>query len=181
MSRTNTMLIAALVIILIVSITSAWVIYSSKLTKEKPASNLTAISGVSNGLQLSITFEANKTQYVKGEEVPLILAVTNVSNQTLNFTDVNGNTNFDFEIYNSKNTLVYQWQFGAYPLNNFTHTLAPNESTAKVLIWSQDSNLPSIGNQVPSGSYHIIGDIGQFTFNRSPWRLQTAPLNITIT
>jgi hypothetical protein len=175
------MLIATFVIILIVSVTSAWIIYSSKLTKEKPASNLTAISGVSNGLQLSITLEANKTKYAKGEEVPLILAVTNVSNQTLNFTDVNGNTNFDFEVYNSKNTLIYQWQFGAYPLNNFTATLAPNENYNRTLVWSQDSILPSISNQVPSGSYHIIGDIGQNIHNSAPWRLQTAPLNITIT
>jgi len=148
-------------------------------------SNITALSSVTNGLQLSITLTANKTTYVVGENVEITFAVTNVSNQTLNFINQNGDSNFNFQVYNSTNNAVYSWEFGAYPLDNWNVTLAPNESYTQNLIWGSDNIFPSMGEQVPSGAYYIICELG-FVANYNPVQttppnFQTAPLNLTIT
>ena len=149
--------------------------------------NTTALSAVSNGLQLSITLTADKTTYAVGEEVEITFAITNVSNQTLNFINQNGDSNFNFQVYNSTNNAVYSWEFGAYPLDNWNVTLAPNESYTRNLIWSQGSPFP----QISSGAYYIIGELGYvntgpgyvytYPIRTTPPNFQTAPLYITIT
>jgi hypothetical protein len=134
-----------------------------------------AVSSVKNGLQLAISVET--TQYISGDSniVPITFTITNVSNQSLNFTNLNGNSNFNFQVYNSKHEVIYAWELGAYPLVNASVPLTPNENYTRTLVWSQQSSSPSI--QVSTGSYQIIGDIGENT----PYQFQTAPLNITIT
>jgi hypothetical protein len=153
-----------------------------------PTSDTAALSAVNNGLQLSIALTANKTTYAVREEVEITFAVTNVSNQTLNFINQNGDSNFNFQVYNSTNNVVYSWLFGAYPLDNWNLTLTPNESYTQNLIWSQESLSPS--QQITSGAYYIIGELGyvntffgyvySYPIQTTP-NFQTAPLNITIT
>ncbi len=134
-----------------------------------------AVSGVMNGFQLSISID--KTQYSSGEDVNITCAITNVSNQTLNFINQNGNLSFNFQVYNSTNYEVYSWLLGAYPLVNATVSLAPNENYTQTLIWTQEADNSRGFPQAPTGAYSIIGDLGE----RLPYQLQTTPLNITIT
>lgn len=138
------------------------------------AQSNTAVSGVSDGFQLSISVD--KTQYSSGEDVNVTCAITNVSDQTLNFINQNGNSSFDFQVYNSTNNQVYSWFMGAYPLVNATVSLAPNESYTQTLVWTQESDNSRGFPQVPSGAYYIIGDLGEHL----SYPLQTEPLNITI-
>ncbi len=148
--------------------------------------NITALSAVTNGFQLSIALMADKTTFAVGEEVEITFEITNVSNQTLNFINQNGDSNFNFQVYNSTNNAVYMWELGAYPLNDVNVTLAPNQSYTRNLIWTQESDMtPPIPplNQVPSGAYYIIGELGYanpYPIQTTPPNFQTAPLNITI-
>ena len=65
------------------------------------------------GLELAMTIE--KTYYVLGEPINITLTITNISNQTINFTHTG--QDFDFLVYNDTNNLVYQWSKGrAFPL-----------------------------------------------------------------
>lgn len=172
MRKRNKILIGLVIVILVVSLASAWLILFSNLA----SSSLSVSSSVSNGFQLSITLEANRTSYTKGENIPITFTITNVNNQTQNFTNTNGNADFNFQIYNSANNEVYSWIHGAYPLTNTTVPLAPNEIYSQTLIWSQINDVTGGFSQVPSGTYQIIGEIGANT----PYQLQTQSLNITI-
>ena len=160
-------------VIIVFSLLSAWLILFSN-----PASqSLSVSSSVSNGYQLTISLEANKTQYAKNEAVPITFTVTNVSNQTQNFTNTNGNANFNFQIYDNANKQVYSWIHGAYPQTNATIPLPPSETYRQTLNWSQDNDVSGGFSQVQAGAYYIVGEVGANT----PYQLQTQPLNITIT
>ncbi len=180
MDRMKKLLTVILTAILAVSVVSAWAVFdiTAAQTKSKldpPAENLSSFSSISDGFQLSITLQANKTQYASGETVPITFAITNTGSQTANFTNQNGNANFNFQVYNSTNNKVYSWSFGAYPLTNLTLPLAPGENYTQTLNWPE-INFPSF-NQVSSGAYYVIGEVGEIP----PYQLQTKPLNITIT
>jgi hypothetical protein len=162
------LIILAIVTLVILSASASLVLFFSPVS-----SSLSASSGVKNGFQLTVTIKT--ISYSKGDNIPITFMVTNVSNQALNFTNTNGNANFNFQIYNSANERVYSWLHGAYPLTNVTIQLAPNETYSQTLIWSQINDTTDGFAQVPSGTYQIIGDIGAI-----PYQLQTQILNITI-
>jgi len=70
------------------------------------------------------------TRYISGDSiVPITFTITNVSNKRVNFTNVNGNSDFNFQVYNSSNYEVYSRIYGAYPLNNANMALTPNQTT----------------------------------------------------
>ncbi len=127
MRKRSRVLIGLVIVILVVSLASAWLI----LFSNPSSSSRSASSSVSNGFQLTITLEKNPTQYTKGKTVPITFTVTNLGNQTQNFTNTNGNANKQ----------VYASQHGAYPLTNATIPLAPNETFSQTLIWSQENDL----------------------------------------
>jgi DNA-binding transcriptional ArsR family regulator len=137
---------------------------------------LTSYSNIKDGLQLSITLQSGKTQYLSGEVVPITFTISNVSNQTLTFSNVNGNSNFNFQVYNGNNAEVYSWVLGAYPLTNATIPLNPNENYAQTLNWNSETNMFSGFSQAKAGVYYIMGEIGE----NQPYELQTTPLAITI-
>jgi hypothetical protein len=169
MKRRNRLLIGLVIVILVVLLASMLLLLFS------PAfSSLSASSSVNNGFQLTIALKT--TSYTKGENIPIAFAITNVSNQTLNFTNTNGDSNFNFQVYDNANKQVYSWLHGEYALVNDTIPLAPNESFSQTLNWPQENDLSGGFPQVPSGTYHIIGEVGANT----PYQLQTPPLNITI-
>ena len=170
MKRRSRLLIGLVIVILVVSLASLCLFLSFN-----PAfSSLSASSSVQNGFQLTIVLKT--TSYTKGENIPIAFAITNLSNQTLNFTNTNGDSNFNFQIYDKANKQVYSWIHGAYALVNDTISLAPNESFSQTLNWPQENDLSGGFPQVPSGIYYIIGEVGTNT----PYQLQTQPLNITI-
>ncbi len=144
------------------------------LFSKSPFFSLSASSSVSNGFQLTITLKT--TTFTKGENIPITLTITNIGNLTQNFTNANGNADFNFQIYDRSNKEVYSWIHGAYPLTNGTVTIAPNGTYRQTLNWAQNEDVSSGFSPVPSGTYYIIGEIGANT----PYQLQTKPLNITI-
>ena len=169
MKRRNRLLIGLGIVILVVLLASMLLILFS------PAfSSLSASSSVNNGFQLTIALKT--MSYTKGENIPIAFGITNVSNQTLNFTNTNGNADFNFQIYDRSNKEVYSWIRGAYPLTNGTVTIAPNGTYSQTLNWAQDEDVSSGFSPVPSGAYYIIGEVGA----NAPYQLQTQPLNITI-
>jgi DNA-binding HxlR family transcriptional regulator len=139
---------------------------------------LTSFSNIKDGLlQLSITLQSGKIQYLAGQVVPITFTISNVSNQTLTFIEVNGNSNFNFQVYNGTNAEVYSWVLGAYPLTNATFiTLNPNENYGQTLNWNSETNMFSGFSQAKAGVYYIIGEMGE----NQPYELQTTPLAITI-
>jgi hypothetical protein len=145
------------------------------LRKEIHVSIFTSFSKIEDGLQLSITLQEEKTQYSAGEIAPITFTITNVSNQTLAFTDLNGNATFNFQIFNGTNTEVYSWIYGAYPQSNSTVPLGPGGNYAETLNWDTENNF--FVSQITSGTYSIVGELGGFP----PYQLQTAPLKVTIT
>ena len=173
MKRRNSVLIGLVIVILVISLVSAWLILFSI-----PApSNLSSSSRVSNGLQLTITLESSKTSYVKGEVVPVTFTIKNLTNQTLNFNNTNGDADFNFQIYDNANKQVYSWIHGAYPQTNATIPLPPSETYRQTLNWSQDNDVSGGFSQVQAGAYYIVREVGANT----SYQLQTQPLNITIT
>jgi hypothetical protein len=168
----------ALALIIAVLISIAYVTLTSNLLQSNTLNSSTAASsGVKDGLQLSITLEANKTRYELGEELGITFAVTNVSNQTIAFINQNNNSSFNFQVYNSTGDPVYWWFLGAHPVFNASITLAPNENYNETFSWNQISDLTRGFPQVPAGNYYIIGETG----DNPPYTLQTDRLNITIT
>jgi parallel beta-helix repeat protein len=109
-------------------------------------------------LRLTMTLE--KTEYVLGEPVNIMLTITNISNQTITFGLYWAN-DFDFRVYNDINNPIYQWSdrwIGvAHPAIVRLVTLNPRESLSENLSWQQtnDGGVP-----VSPGTYYIIGRIG---------------------
>ena len=68
-------------------------------------SNQPVASGGNGNLELTMTLD--KTSYSLGEPVNLTLTITNISNQTINFEHTG--LDFDFQVYNGTNNVVYQW------------------------------------------------------------------------
>jgi hypothetical protein len=170
------MLAIGLVVVLAISIGIVATIYfQNQSIHSKSSSSAYSSSGITDGLQLSITLQDNKTVYSLGEQVNMTLTVTNVSNKTQTFVNLNANASLNYVVYNSNDTLIYQELFGAVPPQNGSVVLAPNENFTQTLDWPQQ-NIEQQFHQVPPGEYCIIGVTGVNT----PHKLQTARLNITI-
>lgn len=137
-----------------------------------------ASSQVEDSLQLSITLDANKTNFRQGEEINLTLTLTNLSNLTKTLTDVNGASIFNFEIYQSSpDNWIYMYEIGAYPIIDKTITIPPNANYNQTFTWDQRGLDYIHPSQEPVGTYHIIGNIND---NGSIPSLQTSRLSICI-
>jgi hypothetical protein len=115
-----------------------------------------------------------KTYYVLGEPITITLTITNISNQTINFTHTG--QNFDFLVYNDTNNLVYQWSKGrAFPLFITIIPLKPQQNITALYVWQQTSNSQSNQNKsVSPGIYNIVGETGP------TYSLQTPSMQVTI-
>jgi len=126
----------------------------------------------SDALELSLSLE--KTVFNFGEPVNVTLAITNVSQEKINFSSFG--MNFDFIVYNSTNNLIYQYsKVNAYQMIVTIVPLPPGEAVRETYVWPQTLGIdPRMANvQVSPGTYFIIGE--------SPiYHLQTAPAQITI-
>lgn len=142
------------------------------------SSNITvASSSVENGLQLSMTLDANKTSFQQSEQIKLTLALTNLSNQSTTITDVNGVSIFNFGVYDRNNNWIYSYEIGAYPIINKTIIIPPNANYIETFTWGQ-GGIPYVHPfQEPVGTYYIIGNTND---NTSLPYLATQRLNIVI-
>jgi hypothetical protein len=124
------------------------------------------------GLKLTMTIE--KTYYVLSEAINITLTITNISNQTINFTHTG--QDFDFLVYNDTNNLLYQWSKGrAFPLFITIIPLNPHQNITANYVWQQTYNSQSNQNApVSPGTYNIEGETG------SIYGLQTPPIQVTI-
>jgi hypothetical protein len=124
---------------------------------------------------LELTMTLNKTTYSLGEPVNLTLTITNISNQTINFTHTG--LDFDFQVYNDTNNQVYQWSnFKAIAQFIAIVPLHAGESMSANFTWLQTCNFNAQveGDPVSPGTYNIIGQTGP------TYGIQTTPIQITI-
>ena len=126
-----------------------------------------------DGLELGVSLE--KTVFNVGESVNVTLTITNISQQTVNFTHTG--MDFDFLVYNDSGGLIYQWSVGkAFPMFITIAALAPGGNVTATYTWPQTCNVPASTTnlQVPPGTYYIVGK------SNPTYGLQTAPTQITI-
>jgi hypothetical protein len=131
-------------------------------------------SSVNGSFELTLSVE--KTVHSPREPVNVTLALTNISDQTVNFT----HTAFDFDFFveNASGGKIYQWSIGqAFPMWAMIKQLPPGESETATYTWPQtsNSNFPSVTAQVPAGTYYIVGETPDKAAG-----LQTPPLEIVI-
>jgi hypothetical protein len=155
-----------------------------------------SVEGVGDlaGLELTMTLE--KTEYTLGEPINITFAVTNISNQTITFSESPQNfdcyifDNMNSTFYNNmnnisymrsillSNTTVYWWQSARkiQPIE-WSASLNAGESLTESLVWGQTYSsplvLPDEDVAVPPGTYYIVGlGLGS--------GLRTPPLQVTI-
>ena len=136
-------------------------------------SNQPVASGGNGDLEL--TMALGKTAYSLGEPVNLTLTITNISNQTTNFTHTG--LDFDFRVYNDTNNVVYQWSnFRAIAQFIAIVPLHAGESMSTNFTWLQTCNFNTSveGDPVSPGTYNIIGQTGP------TYGIQTTPIQLTI-
>ena len=165
-------LISMLTVLLSISLVYA-VSYTFK--PKNSAQTLTTAEGVGvnqfAGLELTMTLE--KTEYNLGEPINITLAITNISNQTINYT-LELWPSVDFRVYNDTNSDLYTWSWSQ--IGYGTWSLVPidaGESLTYRLVWPQTWNNTPVSEGVPvsPGTYYIVG----LTFG-----LQTTPIQVTI-
>lgn len=129
--------------------------------------------GGNGTLELTMTLE--KTSFILGEPVNLTLTVTNISDQTISY--VHTGLDFDFQVYNDTNNLVYQWS-NFMGIAQFV-TLEPLQAGASMsenFTWQQtcNFNLQVNGDPISPGTYNIVGETGP------TYGIQTTPIQLTI-
>lgn len=136
-------------------------------------SNQLAGSGTKGNLELTMTLD--NFAYNIGEPINLTLTITNISKQTINFTHTG--LDFDFQVTNDTNNLVYQWSnFKAIPQFITIESLPAGDSISANFTWLQTCNFNAQvqGDAASPGTYNIIGQTGP------TYGIQTIPIQITI-
>ena len=134
-----------------------------------------AVESGGNG-DLELTIALVKTDYSLGEPVNLTLTITNINNQTINFTHTG--YDFDFQVTNDTNNQVYKWSnFQAFPDIVSITPLQAGKSFSANFTWLQTCNFNvSVENYpVSPGTYNIFGQTGP------TYGIQTTPIQLTIT
>jgi hypothetical protein len=129
---------------------------------------------LANG-SLELTLSVEKTVYSVGEPVNITLAITNISDQKVDFTHTG--MDFDFIVTNGTGNVIYQWSIGrAFPLFVMIEPLQPGENVTATYVWPQtcNSNPSTVGASVSPGTYYIVGK------SNSIYGLETDPVQITI-
>jgi hypothetical protein len=89
-----------------------------------------------------------------GKPVRLVLELKNLTNEMLSFNFSSGKQ-YDFEVHDSNNQLVWNWSYGRSFIQSFTTiTLSPKEQIKFTPIWDLKDNG---GSQVPLGTYQVTG------------------------
>ena len=138
------------------------------------------VSGVDEQADSRLTMTLQNTNFSLGESVDITLTLTNISNQTIEYTW--DSLMFDFRVYNDTNNNLYDWWNTQLFLNlGVTSTLSPGESISsgnidEALVWPQtyDAGAFSEGFPVSPGTYYIVGYAMTSPF------VQTNPIQVTI-
>jgi hypothetical protein len=147
------------------------------------AAGNTVHSNVINGLQLSMTLNANTRVFKQGSEIYVTVTLTNTGHKALTVFSNNAfnnsylyNAYLGFDVRNSENDSVWtETGTGNY---NGTVTLDPQKSVNDTFNWNTGSYRST--PQASTGVYQLAGFYETDTNLIATSRLQTAPLNITI-
>lgn len=165
-------LLSALTVLLGISLVYA-LSYAFKPTNSAQTLPTAEAVDKQDGLELTMTLE--KTEYSLGEPINVTLTMTNISNQTINFTDAMWE--IDFRVYNDTNSDLYRWSSSqqVFPAIIVTMPLNAEESLTYHRVWPQTCNytLVSGGASVSPGTYYIVGQDSRYS-------LQTTPIQVTI-
>lgn len=105
-----------------------------------------------------LTVTTNKTNYAVGETVVITLTLTN-NTGTAQTYDFGSSQRYDVIIRRGGNK-VWQWSDGRAFLQVIgSETLQPGESRTYTVNWNQTN---TAGNQVPTGTYTIVGQITSY-------------------
>ncbi len=134
---------------------------------------------------LELTFSIPKTVYSLGEQVDATYVLTNIGNQTTEFST--SSSSYYLQVYNSKWTVVYDGRYGVHPvMPTYFYNVSSGGNMTLSDIWHLDNNLNLFSNPpVSAGIYYIvstvemgIGDPTQPNYHTV--LLQTPPLEIVI-
>jgi hypothetical protein len=124
---------------------------------------------------LKFTMSLQNTTFKPGEPINITFTVTNIGRQTISY--VHSFPEFDFIVYNSSISNLYQWtSFKMFPMIVWNTHLDPGKNYTSVLTWPQTCNQTVYKNEgvpVSPGQYSIIGLFLHFG-------LQTTPLQVSI-
>jgi hypothetical protein len=140
-----------------------------------PLSLTPTAEGVNDGLKLTVTL--GKTEYTLGEPINITLTITNISNQTVNFSLAP--STWDFLVYNNTNNTIFEWLKSgrAFPMWVQNVPLDPGMSLADVFTWPQTfwiwNTTGASQGLVSPGTYYIVGQY-------STYSLRTTPIQVTI-
>jgi hypothetical protein len=136
--------------------------------------SIVTAEGVDEQVGLKLSMMLQKTEYNLNEQINTTLTITNISNQTINYSY--SQPNFDFWIHNDTNNDIYHWSsFQFFPDYVINVPLKTGEGLTGVLTWPQTCNktIDSEGVRVSPGTYYIVG--------QSPmYGLQTTQIQVTI-
>jgi hypothetical protein len=149
-------------------------------------SSMPTVYGVNEQLGFELTLTLEKTEYTLGEPINITLTMTNISNQTTSFGLGYFNYfGFDFQVYNSTNSTIYQWSnrwFNVARLDVVLgETLSAGESLSENLAWPQTScNSGDFeGYPVLPGTYYIFGRFGPLYYGTNS-TIETTPIQVNI-
>ncbi len=144
----------------------------------------TAQSGVMDGLQVSLTLNSKTTTYKQGAEIYVTVTLTNTCHKVLTVFSHNAfnnsylyNAYLGFDVRNSENDSV--WTEDGTGNHNGAVTLHPQKSVNDTFNWNTGSYLST--PQASTGVYQLVGFYETDNNLIATSRLQTVPLNITIT
>jgi len=126
------------------------------------------VIGADGKFQLALTLE--KTVFTLGEQVNITVKMTNISGQTVDYTQTI--EDFDFQVYDDSNNPVYK-SAGQVAMAIVILHLSPGESRSQNFAWLQTCNNTATECNVPAGTYYVIGQ-------KVLSGLQTPPIQITI-
>jgi len=131
------------------------------------------VTAVNGSFELTMSIE--KTLYNVGEPVNITLAVTNISDQTVNLAiDA---WLLDFTVSNGTNNLIYQNTLnGALPMIIENGQLQPGQNVTDTYTWLQTYSGPNPGPSVSPGTFYVVG-ICNPSYGV---KLQTDPIQILI-
>jgi len=175
MAKTKVFLSTILVAVMMCGLAFAGEVHFG-VAQRDPATSAPVVTVASgdNG-NLTLTLNVDRMVLSLGEPVNLTLTITNVTNQTVNFTHTG--LDFDFKVINDTNNLVYQWSnFEAIPQFVGVVPLDAGESFSANFTWLQTCNFnyQVQGDPVSPGIYNIIG------LSSCVYGIQTPSIQLTI-
>jgi len=166
--------VTCVILVLLVIVTVAMVFEVQPIRADE-----TSVEVVDEQLGLKLTMTLEKTVYSLGEPINVTLAVTNISNQTINFAYAAWT--FDFLVYNDTGS-IYQWSsFRIFPMFIINWPLDIGENLTRVLVWPQTCNVTTWSQGVPvsPGTYFIVGEVPSYGLETTPIQVIVAqPLTL---